>query len=167
MEYRLVNDANLEALIESKNFKQALKNVEKKLKKDTKNANLLVRSPVFFLTSDNANRLGQITKACILYDYGEIDESLRLCKDVTRRKPPVHEIDQVASIYQLSALLSRDPNVLFDLKVIEQLWQNTINVQKNTSARLSVVQEWADQSISISMWAFFAKVMGSHHTNRG
>ncbi|KAI9718333.1 MAG: hypothetical protein M1828_006735 [Chrysothrix sp. TS-e1954] len=143
MDLRLVNDLNLEALLKSRNFKQGLKNIDKKLKKDPGDIRWLV------------------TRACVLYEIEELQEAHRICEDVALRKPPIIDIEHIIAICQLIALLSSRNRILTCATLVEQLWQNAIATQDSTSAKRVFVEEWLDQSVELSLWASVAKMIGS------
>ncbi|KAB8337218.1 hypothetical protein FH972_021520 [Carpinus fangiana] len=141
-------DQILEDLLAKDNFSQALKHLNKKLKKQPKSTDNLV------------------TKIFVLQRTGDIQGAIEICEALVNSKPPITDLNQLFQIHQNLANLERIDKVTSCAKLAVTLWKNSINVQRNASERVLIAKKWAQNAITFSQWAQVQQIVAYYLSSR-
>lgn len=132
-------DKSVAELITSHNYKQALKNLEKKRKKG---------SPSHI----------QVLKAALLCALGEYGESHKTVLDFLARHAPPWQPDVCEQLYINLCCLRDDGRIQVKDKQLEEIWLKSIAAEKEHADKVHLAKDWTFLAIRRGQWQFVLKV---------
>lgn len=131
-------DLNTAELVASRNYKQALKNLDKRRKKDDATYTQIVRATIAYL----------------LHDY---DNSLSLLNDYVKNYKPSYGPDVCERLYiNLYALKSVGKEVKD--KQLEDVFVQSIAAERDRDEKANLARDWIFLAIGRGQWHFVVKV---------
>ncbi|KAL9049100.1 MAG: hypothetical protein Q9162_007394, partial [Coniocarpon cinnabarinum] len=134
-----LHDPTLRELVRVGNFKQALKNVDKKLKKHPLDTDLLILKADFLLRNE------------------ELDGCQKLLQNLTLRDPPISHSDDIGKVYAIGHGLFQQTDAPPPVFQLEDLWQKAIKTRSNPSDKQALAQRWLAEAIDCDLWSHVAK----------
>ncbi|KAL9081341.1 MAG: hypothetical protein Q9159_007349, partial [Coniocarpon cinnabarinum] len=134
-----LHDPTLRELVRVGNFKQALKNVDKKLKKHPLDTDLLILKADFLLRNE------------------ELDGCQKLLQNLTLRDPPISHSDDIGKVYAIGHELFQQTDAPPPVFQLEDLWQKAIKTRSNPSDKQALAQRWLAEAIDCDLWSHVAK----------
>lgn len=129
-------DPILEDLLAIENFSQALKHVNRKLKKTPKSLDLLV------------------PKAQVLQRMGDSKAAFEQCEEFVKITHPVTDTDHLYQIHETLWYIGRYSDLESGCAEIStNLWKRAVQAQMTASGRARIAKEWAQTATAFSQWA--------------
>lgn len=133
-------DKTIAELISSRNYRQAVKNLDKKRKKGT-----------------SASVQQQAIKAALLCALNEHDASHTVVVETLAAHVPPYQADVCGLLYTVLCDL-KDAGIDVNDKTLEAVWSKTISAETRPDEKLHIVKEWIFMAIRRAHWNHVVKV---------